>query len=330
MSTSFPRTVSVAPMLDWTDRFCRRFHRALTKHTWLYSEMVTTGALIYGDAQRFLQYDECEHPVAFQLGGSEPADLARCAKMVEQAGYDEVNLNCGCPSERVQKGAFGACLMAEPALVADCVKAMKDAVSIDVTLKHRIGLDNETSETLLHEFIGKTADAGCSVFIVHARNAVLKGLSPKENREVPPLRYEVVYRLKQLFPHITVILNGGVKTHADIQTHLQHIDGVMIGREAFQNPWMLSSIDHLFYGQSPSQISRSEALLSLEAFVRSELEQGTYLRTIVKSWLGLFHSQPGGKLYRQALSDPQLLNKSHWDVVLEALSRTRPIGVTPQ
>ncbi len=324
------RTVSVAPMLDWTDRFCRRFHRELSQYTWLYTEMVTTGALIHGDAKRFLQYDPTEHPVAFQLGGSEPDDLARCAKMVELAGYDEVNLNCGCPSERVQRGAFGACLMAEPLLVADCVKAMKDAVSIDVTVKHRIGLDDNTSTTQLHEFVGRLQDAGCNTFIVHSRNAILKGLSPKENREVPPLRYEVVYELKRLFPALEIILNGGVTTLDAVQTHLQYVDGVMMGREAFHNPWILSQVDQRFYGADPARAyhSRSDALRALQPFVEQVLGQGVPLRTIVKSWLGLFHAQPGGRLFRQVLSDPARLKRNDWTVVQEALEKIQtPLAV---
>jgi tRNA-dihydrouridine synthase A len=224
-----PRILSVAPMIDWTDKHCRRFHRALSQNTWLYTEMISTGALIHGDRQRFLDFNPEEHPVAFQLGGSNPQELAQCARWVETAGYDEVNLNCGCPSERVQRGAFGACLMAEPALVADCIKAMRDACTLDVTVKHRIGLDDETSTAMVEDFIGQVAEAGCQTFIVHARNAVLKGLSPKQNREVPPLRYEVVQHLKRVFPHLQLIVNGGIATVADIEQHLQWADGCMLG-----------------------------------------------------------------------------------------------------
>src|SRR5712664_743369 len=225
MSTALkpsPRRVSVAPMMDWTDRHCRSFHRILTRHTWLYTEMVTTGALLHGDVARHLDFNQEEHPVALQLGGSEPSDLAQCAKLGQQWGYDEINLNCGCPSERVQRGAFGACLMAEPALVADCVKAMRDAVTIDVTVKHRIGIDDVASYDFVRDFVGAVAQAGCDTFIVHARNAVLKGLSPKQNREVPPLKYDFAYRLKQDFPGLEIIVNGGVKTQAEIDLHLAH------------------------------------------------------------------------------------------------------------
>src|SRR3954467_6164593 len=219
------RRLSVAPMMDWTDRHCRVFHRQITRHTWLYTEMVTTGALVYGDVERHLRYDEVEHPVALQLGGSDPADLATSARLGEQWGYDEINLNCGCPSERVQKGAFGACLMAEPQLVADCVKAMRDAVSIDVTVKHRIGIDQGESYEFVRDFVGTVAEAGCDVFMVHARNAWLKGLSPKENREVPPLRYEMVHRLKRDFPQLVIGINGGITEDPVVHEQLRELDG---------------------------------------------------------------------------------------------------------
>jgi tRNA-dihydrouridine synthase A len=326
-------------MMDWTDTYCRSFHRILAPHTWLYTEMVTTGALIHGDRSRFLTHQSAEHPVAYQLGGSEPADLARCAQWVEQAGFDEVNLNCGCPSERVQRGAFGACLMAEPGLVADCVKAMVDAVDIDVTVKHRIGLDDNQSEGFLHDFIGQVGQAGCRIFIVHARNAILKGLSPKENREIPPLRYPVVYRLRTLFPDYTFIINGGVQTTDDISAHLQHLDGVMIGRHAWHQPWDLHAFDALCYGQvggqvggqapSPSvdstahriDMQRSDVLHALRPQVQAWLTAGVPLRLIVKSWLGLFHGQPGGRLFRQVLSDSGLLARNDWSVVEQALQK---------
>src|SRR3954467_3756977 len=234
------RRLSVAPMMDWTDRHCRVFHRQITRHTWLYTEMVTTGALVYGDVERHLRFSDEEHPVALQLGGSDPADLAKSAKLGQEWGYDEINLNCGCPSERVQKGAFGACLMQEPQLVADCVKAMRDAVSIDVTVKHRIGLDYNEEYGFVRDFVGTIADAGCRTFIVHARNAVLKGLSPKENRDIPPLRYPYVYRLKQDFPQLEIVINGGITSRAQAAEQLQKVDGVMIGRAAYHDPWVLA------------------------------------------------------------------------------------------
>ena len=314
------RTLSVAPMIDWTDRHCRRFHRAISHHTWLYTEMITTGALVFGDRKRFLAFNEEEHPVAFQIGGSDLDHLAQCAKWVEGAGYDELNLNVGCPSERVQKGAFGACLMAEPALVADCVKAMRDACSLDVTVKHRIGLDYDESETMLYDFVGKVSEAGCQTFIVHARNAVLKGLSPKENRDIPPLRYEVVKRLKQHFPHLQIILNGGITTLDAIQSHLEWADGCMIGREAYSNPWLLAGFDEVI-GKPGVEKNRFDVIDGLRAYAHQELAKGESIRNITKSWLGLFHGQPGGRLYRQVLSDSTLLKANSWQVVEDALAK---------
>mgnify|MGYP006171103657 CR=1 FL=1 len=254
------------------------------------------------------------------LGGSDPEHMARCAKWIEQAGYDELNMNVGCPSERVQKGAFGACLMAEPDLVADCVKAMRDACSIDVTVKHRIGLDYDESETMLYDFVGKVSEAGCQTFIVHSRNAVLKGLSPKENRDIPPLRYEVVKRLKQQFPHLQIILNGGITTVEAIQTHLQWADGCMIGREAYSNPWLLAGFDELMGKRSDAK-TRFDVIDELRDYAERELSKGESIRNITKSWLGLFHGQPGGRLYRQVLSDSTLLKANNWKVVEDALAK---------
>ncbi|MCQ8896380.1 tRNA dihydrouridine(20/20a) synthase DusA [Limnobacter humi] len=326
-----PRVLSVAPMIDWTDRHCRRFHREISRHTWVYTEMITTGALIHGDRRRFLAYSPEEHPIAFQIGGSDPSDLAQCAKWVEEAGYDELNLNCGCPSERVQKGAFGACLMAEPQLVADCVKAMRDACSLDVTVKHRIGLDYIESTQQLHDFVGAVSEAGCHTFIVHARNAVLKGLSPKENREIPPLRYAVVKELKTLFPHLQVILNGGIQTLADIESHLQWADGCMIGREAYTNPWLLAGFDALierYAGLKAGSLdeleldrTRTDVIQALRPYVEAEMAKGENLRNLTKSWLGLFHGQAGGRLYRQVLSDAVQLKTNRWSVVEMALQQ---------
>ena len=246
-------------MLDWTDRHCRYFHRLISRHTWLYTEMVTTGALLYGDVARHLDFSGEEHPVALQLGGSEPADLAQCARLGEKWGYDEINLNCGCPSERVQKGAFGACLMKESTLVANCVKAMKDAVSIDVTVKHRIGIDDIRTYSFVRDFIGEIAGAGCQTFIVHARNAMLKGLSPKENRKIPPLRYDVVYRLKKDFPDLEILINGGVETADQVEEHLKYVDGVMIGRAAEGNPWIFREVvSYLENGTIPARPTNRE------------------------------------------------------------------------
>ena len=246
----YPR-LSVAPMLDWTDRHCRYLHRLLSRHALLYTEMVTTGALLHGDVARHLRLNAEEHPVALQLGGSEPADLAQAARLGQEWGYDEINLNCGCPSDRVQRGAFGACLMREPALVADGVKAMSDAVTIPVTVKHRIGIDQDESYGFVRDFVGTVADAGCEVFIVHARNAWLKGLSPKENRDIPPLRYGVVAQLKRDFPQLTIAINGGIKDSATVAEQLALVDGVMVGREAYHNPWWLTTWDEQFFGAAP-------------------------------------------------------------------------------
>jgi tRNA-dihydrouridine synthase A len=315
-------------MMDWTDRHCRVFHRQITRHTWLYTEMVTTGALVYGDVERHLRYDDIEHPVALQLGGSEPADLAKSAKLGQEWGYDEVNLNCGCPSERVQKGAFGACLMAEPKLVADCVKAMRDAVSIDVTVKHRIGIDKNEEYGFVRDFIGTIADAGCRTFIVHARNAILKGLSPKENREIPPLRYEVAYQLKREFPQLEIIINGGVKTDDEIALHLQHVDGVMLGREAYHNPYVMAGWDARFYGDAEAPVrSREEVLEAMIPYIAAQLAKhgghGLKLNSITRHMLGLMTGLPGARAFRQLLSDPKKLAAADPELLLEAASRMR-------
>ena len=299
--------LSVAPMMDWTDRHCRYFHRLLTQHTLLYTEMVTTGALLHGDVPRHLRYSAQEHPVALQLGGSEPADLAHCARLGEQWGYDEINLNCGCPSERVQRGAFGACLMAEPQLVADCVKAMVDVVGVPVTVKHRIGIDKTESYGFVADFVGTVAQAGCRVFIVHARNAWLKGLSPKENREVPPLRYDLAYRLKQDFPELTICINGGITRNEQIGEHLQHLDGVMLGREAYHNPWLMADWDQLFFGATPIERSREtiEARMC-DYMAREAASHGTPWSTMARHMLGLRHGLPGARRWRQVWSDHRL------------------------
>ena len=299
--------LSVAPMLDWTDRHCRYFHRLLSRHALLYTEMVTTGALLHGDVARHLRFHAEEHPVALQLGGSEPADLARCALLGEQWGYDEINLNCGCPSERVQRGAFGACLMAEPQLVADGVKAMVDAVSIPVTVKHRIGIDKTESYEFVRDFVGTVAEAGCSTFIVHARNAWLQGLSPKENRDIPPLRYEQVHQLKRDFPHLTVVINGGITTDAQVGTHLGLLDGVMVGREAYHNPWWLASWDAAYYGAVPSTLTREAVEAQMVDYMaREAAEHGTSWYAIARHMLGLRHGLPGARRWRQVWSDHRL------------------------
>ena len=331
-------------MMDWTDRHCRYFHRLLSKNTLLYTEMINAGAVVHGDVPRHLRYNAEEHPLALQLGGSEPDKLAIAARVAEEWGYDEVNINCGCPSERVQKGAFGACLMAEPDLVADCVKAMLDAVhdtnKTPITVKHRIGI-NKTEDTpesygFVRDFVGKVADAGCQTFIVHARNAWLKGLSPKENRDIPPLRYEIVHRLKIDFPHLNIVINGGFTTNVQIEEQLQHLDGVMVGREAYHNPWLLASWDEAFFAKplhpEPHLAPHPEPHLalhpephlalhpepvegrtreSIEAQMvsymeREQLSNGTNWMAIARHMLGLRHGLAGSRRWRQVWSDHKL------------------------
>jgi tRNA-dihydrouridine synthase A len=308
--------MSVAPMMDWTDRHCRYFHRLLSRHALLYTEMVTTGALMHGDVPRHLDFGAEEHPVALQLGGSDPADLAHCARLGRQWGYDEINLNCGCPSERVQRGAFGACLMAEPQLVADCVKAMTDAVDIPVTVKHRIGIDREERYEFVRDFVGTVAEAGCRVFIVHARNAWLQGLSPKENREVPPLRYATVHRLKHDFPHLTIAINGGFTRDNQVDAELRALDGVMVGREAYHNPWWLASWDARFFGDADRALTREDVEASMvEYMVREARERATPWSSIARHMLGLRHGLPGARRWRQAWSDHRLKGLDPRDVM---------------
>ena len=294
-------------MMDWTDRHCRFFHRLLTQRTLLYTEMVTTGALRHGNVERHLRFNPEEHPVALQLGGSDATDLAYAAKLGEQWGYDEINLNCGCPSDRVQRGAFGACLMKEAQLVADGVKAMVDVVSVPVTVKHRIGIDQIESYDFVRDFVGTVKEAGCSVFIVHARNAWLQGLSPKENREIPPLRYELVYQLKKDFPELTIAINGGIKTNDQISVHLNQVDGVMIGREAYYNPWLLSTWDAEFFNDVRPLLSREEVEEAMVVYMeRAHQEDGCPWYAIARHMLGLYHGERGGRLWRQVWSNHKL------------------------
>lgn len=296
------RRFSVAPMMDWTDRHCRFFLRQLSRHTLLYTEMVTTGAILHNDSARFLRHSAAEYPLALQLGGSVPAELAACAKLAEAAGYNEVNLNVGCPSDRVQNNMIGACLMGHPQLVADCVKAMQDAVSIPVTVKHRIGINGRDSYAELCDFVGTVRDAGCTSFTVHARIAILEGLSPKENREVPPLRYEVAAQLKQDFPDLEIILNGGIKTLEDCQQHLQTFDGVMLGREAYHNPYLLAQVDQLLFGASSPVLSRLEAMQSMRGYIAEHLAEGGSMHHITRHMLGLGQGFNGARRFRQLLS----------------------------
>ena len=293
-------------MMDWTDRHCRFFHRLLSRRTRLYTEMVTTGALLHGDVRRHLEFNAQEHPVALQLGGSEPAELAACAKLGEQWGYDEINLNCGCPSERVQRGSFGACLMAEPQLVADCVKAMRDAVSVPVTVKHRTGIDKAESYDFVRDFVGTVAQAGCSVFIVHARNAWLKGVSPKENRELPPLRYETVHRLKRDFPSLTLVLNGGLRSYAQIDEQLTHVDGVMLGREAYHHPWWMSDWDSRYFGDPQPAAGRDAVEQAMVTYMDRIAADGEPWSRAARHIMGLRHGEPGARRWRQVWSDHSL------------------------
>jgi tRNA-dihydrouridine synthase A len=292
-------------MMDVTDRHCRFFMRQISSRARLYTEMITTGALIHGDILRHLEFNPEEHPVALQLGGSEPAELAHCAKLGEEYGYDEINLNIGCPSERVQKGAFGACLMAEPQLVAACVKEIAAAVSLPVTVKHRIGIDKIEDYGFLKRFIGTVAEAGCRTFIVHARNAVLKGLSPKENREIPPLKYDYVYRLKQDFPQLTVVINGGITSWPEIQLHLKSVDGVMLGRAAWHNPWLLADAGK----------TRAEVVRKMVDYAKRQES----LRHVTRHMLGLYHGHPRARLWRRMLSDPLELKRNDADLLLRAV-----------
>jgi tRNA-dihydrouridine synthase A len=294
-------------MMDWSDRHCRFLHRLITRHTRLYTEMVTTGALLHGDVPRHLDFNAEEHPLALQLGGSEPEDLARCAKLAAQWGYDEINLNCGCPSERVQRGAFGACLMAEPELVADGVKAMRDAVDLPVTVKHRVGIDRGESYGFVRDFVGTVAErGGTQVFIVHARNAWLQGLSPKENREVPPLRYDFVHRLKTDFPALTIVLNGGVTSDAQIDEQLGHVDGVMVGRHAYHEPWAMAAWDQRFFGAPPQALDRDAVEERYVDYMERVQAAGVPWGHASRHMIGLRHGQPGARHWRQVWSDPRL------------------------
>ena len=313
-----PRRLAVAPMIDWTDRHCRFFHRLLAPHAWLYTEMITTGALVFGDVPRHMRFHDAEHPVAIQLGGSDPEALAHCAKLSEEWGYDEVNLNCGCPSERVLSGSFGACLMNEPALVRDCVAAMRDAVSIPVTVKHRIGIDHIEDYGFVRDFVATVAESGCTTFVVHARNAWLKGLSPKENREIPPLRYEFAHRLKLEFPTLEILVNGGLTTTEQIEVQLGHVDGVMIGREAYQNPWALAEWERRFFNPDwmPTRSAVIDALVAYAA--REQAEHGTPVRAIARHVLGLANGLPGARNFRRMLSDAQILKSDRPELIREA------------
>ncbi|WP_135076544.1 tRNA dihydrouridine(20/20a) synthase DusA [Terasakiella sp. SH-1] len=317
------RRLSVAPMMEWTDRHQRVFMRGLTKNTLLYTEMVVAPAIIFGKdgPGRFLDYSDIEHPIALQLGGSDPAQLAQCCKIANDWGYDEINLNCGCPSDRVSAGRFGACLMAEPALVADCIKAMQDASEVPITVKHRIGIDDLDSYELLGAFIDTIAQTGCETFIIHARKAWLKGLSPKQNREIPPLRHDIVHMIKQDFPHLEIILNGGIQSIEEAASHLDKVDGVMIGRAAYETPYIMANADQLIYGEDAPVIGRKEALEKFLPYVDQQVENDVYVRHMAKHLFGLFQGQRGAKAWRRYLSEHMFLNDANADVIRQAVEK---------
>lgn len=314
-------TLSVAPMMDWTDRHCRYFHRLMSPHALLYTEMVTTGALLKGDTQRFLAFDDYEQPLVLQLGGSVPSDMARCAQLAEAAGYKEVNINVGCPSDRVQSGRFGACLMAEPKLVAECVGEMSSAVNIPVTVKTRIGIDDFDDYGFLKTFVETVSEAGCSTFIIHARKAILKGLSPKQNRSVPPINYERAYRLKTDFPELTIVLNGEVNEMGNVTQHLSKVDGLMIGRKAYHDPYFLAQLDTLLFSQKLP--SREGVLHQFLPYLEQRLIEGVPLQSITRHLLGLFAGQPGGRFWRRYISENAHKKGAGTGVLLGALKGVR-------
>ncbi|MFC0241178.1 tRNA dihydrouridine(20/20a) synthase DusA [Rhodopseudomonas telluris] len=308
-----------APMMDWSDTHCRVFHRLLTKRARLYTEMVTTGAIIHGDRHRLLGFDPAEHPVALQLGGSDPRDLATCAKIGEDFGYDEININVGCPSDRVKEGRFGACLMAEPQLVADCVAAMKAAVKVPVTVKCRIGIDDQDPEVALDALARAVVAAGVDALIVHARKAWLNGLSPKENRDIPPLDYDRVYRLKQAMPTVPIIINGGIKSIAEAKLHLAHVDGVMLGRAAYQDPWRLLDVDPELFGEERPYPTMKDALEALIPYIERQLAQGLRLHAITRHLIGAYQGVPGARAFRRYLSEFGVRPDADASVLLKAM-----------
>ena len=318
-----PRIIAVAPMMDWTDRHCRYFHRLLSRHVWLYTEMVTTGALLHNDPQRWLEFDPAEHPVALQLGGSDPTELAQCARLGAEFGYNEINLNVGCPSDRVTTGRFGACLMAEPQLVAEGVAAMSAAVDIPVTVKIRIGIDELDSYEHLHQFVSLVAAAGCRIFIIHARKAWLTGLSPKDNRTVPPLRYDYVFQLKRDFPALTILLNGGITTLAAAEQALQHVDGIMIGRSAYHQPALLAQIDQRFYDTTALPPNLEEVIERYAHYMALQQQRGVRVHTMARHTLGLLHGLPGARIFRRYLSDHAPLHDANAQVLIEAWKASR-------
>ena len=326
MSDSIPKNLKrrfcVAPMLDWTDRHCRFFLRLISQHAVLYTEMLTTGAILHGDTERFLAMNAAEHPVALQLGGSNPGDLAAACKLAEKYAYAEINLNCGCPSDRVQSGMFGAVMMKNTAITADCVGAMRDAVDLPVTVKHRIGVDDYDSYDFLCQFVGTLSEAGCNTFVVHARKAWLKGLSPKQNREVPELNYDRVYQLKRDFPDSEIIINGGITTLEQSAGHLNHLDGVMMGREAYTNPYILATVDQEIYGDNHPIKSRKEIAEQFLNYIDNEMIKGTRLHAMTRHILGLFHGMPGARQFRRHISENAYKPSATIDVLTTALQAT--------
>lgn len=324
-ANSLSHRFCVAPMMEWTDRHCRYFLRLFSKHTLLYTEMITTGALLHGDAERFLKFDTREQPLALQLGGSDPAELAQAASMGEQAGYNEINLNAGCPSDRVQRGKIGACLMAEPELVKECMGAMLEAVDIPVTIKCRTGIDGLDSQEHLSHFVASVADCGCRTFIIHARIAILAGLSPKQNREIPPLNYDRVYAIKEQFPDLEIVINGGIRNLADSKTMLEKVDGVMVGREAYQNPNLLAQVDRDLFNSTSRVITQDEVLDSFISYAREELDRGTALKHMTRHILGLFQGQPGAKRFRRHLSEHAHKSDAGITVLEDAANYIKPV-----
>lgn len=308
-------------MMDWTDRHCRVFHRHLTRRALLYTEMLTTGAIIHGDRGRLLGFDACEHPVALQLGGSDPRELAQAARTGEAFGYDEINLNVGCPSDRVKDGRFGACLMAEPELVARCVDAMKRAVGVPVTVKCRIGIDEQDPEVALDTLARAVVASGCDALIVHARKAWLNGLSPKENRDIPPLDYDRVYRLKRAMPGVPVIINGGIPGVDEAKAHLEYVDGVMLGRAAYQEPWRLLTVDSDIFGEAAPHATMQGALEAMMPYIEAQLARGTRLHAITRHFVGAFHAVPGARAFRRHLAEQGVKPGAGLDVLRDAIAR---------
>jgi tRNA-dihydrouridine synthase A len=319
------RTLSIAPMMDWTDRHCRYFHRLLAPSAMLYTEMVTTGAIIHGDTDRYLAFNTQEHPLALQLGGSDPEDLVSCARIAQQRGFDEINLNVGCPSDRVQRGRFGACLMLEPDLVRDCMSAMLDAVDIPVTIKTRLGVDDHYSYQYMSDFVGKVAESGCRVFIMHARKAILAGLSPKQNREVPPLHHDWVYRLKQESPALEIVINGGIDSVGTAKNHLEYVDGIMLGRAAYQTPWVLSQCQQQLF-EKPAVTRPEDVIWPMTDYLERQVKKGTAVKHISRHLLGLFQGKPGAKAWRRYLSENAYKDDNNTKLLLQALAVMKSAG----